>query len=57
MKQTMINRICLCDHCRKAFIINEQGNESRCDNCLAEDELTHEMIDSGDLIGVNYDRA
>jgi uncharacterized CHY-type Zn-finger protein len=57
MKQTMINRICLCDHCRKAFIINEQGDESRCDNCLAEDELTHEMIDSGDLIGVNYDRA
>jgi len=57
MKQTMINRICLCDHCRKAFIINEQGNESTCDNCLAEDELPHEMIDSGDLIGVNYDRA
>jgi hypothetical protein len=57
MKQAMINRIRLCEHCRKAYIINEQGDETKCDNCLAEDELTHEILDSGDLIGINYDRA
>ncbi len=57
MKQVMINRIALCEKCRQAFIINEQGDETTCDNCLAEDELTHELIDSGDLIGINYDRA
>jgi hypothetical protein len=53
----MINRIALCEKCRQAFIINEQGDESVCDSCIAEDELTHEILDSGDLIGINYDGA
>lgn len=57
MKQTMINRIRLCEHCRKAYIINEQGDDTTCDSCLAESELTHEILDSGDLIGINYDRS
>lgn len=57
MKQVMINRIALCEKCRQAFIINEQGDESVCDSCIAEDELTHELLDSGDLIGINYDGA
>jgi hypothetical protein len=55
LKQVMINRIALCEKCRQAFIINEQGDETVCDNCLAESELTHAMIDSGDLIGISYD--
>ena len=57
LKQVMINRIALCEKCRQAFIINEQGDETTCDNCLAEDELTHELLDSGDLIGINYDNT
>jgi uncharacterized CHY-type Zn-finger protein len=55
MKTSFINRITLCQHCRKAFIINEEGNESECDFCLAETEITHRLIDDGDLIGINYD--
>ena len=57
MKQVMINRIALCEKCRQAFIINEQGDETVCDSCLAESELTHELLDSGDLIGINYDNT
>jgi len=57
VKQVMINRIALCEKCRQAFIINEQGDETVCDSCLAESELTHELLDSGDLIGINYDNT
>ena len=57
MKQVMINRIALCDKCRQAFIINEQGDENVCDSCIAEDELTHELLDSGDLLGIIYDNT
>jgi len=53
----MINRIALCEKCRQAFVINEQGDESVCDNCLAEEELTHELLDSGELIGLIHDCA
>ncbi len=54
MKQTMINRICLCDHCRKAFIINEQGNESTCDVCLDIDkDNIHDLHDMKNIINLD----
>jgi hypothetical protein len=52
LKQSFIDRITLCDRCRKAFIIDEEGTDSTCDSCLAESEITHELIDSGDLFGI-----
>jgi hypothetical protein len=55
MKTSFINRITLCQHCHKAFIINEEGNETECDGCISETEITHQLIDSGDLLGINYD--
>lgn len=49
MKQAMINRITFCNKCNHAFIINVEGNEDTCDGCIAESELTHELIDEGIL--------
>ena len=53
MKQSFINRIALCDKCGKAFTIDEEGNESTCDSCIAESELKQELIDEGALEFVN----
>jgi DNA-directed RNA polymerase subunit M/transcription elongation factor TFIIS len=55
VKQSFINRITLCDSCNSAFIISEEGDDSTCDSCLAENEITYEIIDSGDLFGLHYD--
>ena len=57
MKQSFINRITLCDKCRSAFIINVEGDENTCDLCLANNELTHELIDQGVLIGRQNDSS
>jgi uncharacterized CHY-type Zn-finger protein len=45
MKQSLINKIVLCKNCNHAFIINEQGDENTCDNCLSELEIRHQLID------------
>ena len=46
MKTSFINRITLCQHCRKAFIINEEGNESECDFCIElEKDNIHDLDD------------
>jgi uncharacterized CHY-type Zn-finger protein len=45
VKQSLINKIVLCKHCRHAFIINEQGDEDTCDSCLAEFEIRGKLID------------
>ena len=45
MKQSFINKIVLCKHCRHAFIINEQGSEDTCDSCLAEFEIRGKLVD------------
>jgi hypothetical protein len=55
MKQSFINQITLCDNCKSAFIINVEGDGTTCDGCIAERELTHEIIDSGALNGVVHD--
>jgi hypothetical protein len=55
MKQSFINRITLCDKCHSAFIINVEGDENTCDLCLSDNELTHELIDQGVLIGMQND--
>jgi hypothetical protein len=55
MKKSFINRITLCDKCNSAFIINVEGDESTCDLCLADSELTNELIDQGVLIGKTND--
>lgn len=55
MKQSFINQIILCDNCKSAFIINVEGDQTTCDGCIAERELTHEIIDSGALRGVVHD--
>lgn len=53
VKQSFINRIALCDKCGKAFTIYEEGNESTCDSCIAENELKQELIDDGTLESLN----
>ena len=50
MKQSFLDRITLCECCRKAFIIDEEGDNDTCDSCLAESELTHELIESDGLL-------
>jgi hypothetical protein len=57
MKQSFINRITLCENCHSAFIINVEGDENKCDLCLAENELTLELIDEGVLIGKPNDSS
>lgn len=52
MKQSFLNKIVLCEKCHQAFIINVEGDDNICDNCIAEQEITHEIIDSGVLNGV-----
>jgi hypothetical protein len=52
MKQSFLNKIVLCEKCHQAFIINVEGDDNICDNCIAEQEITHELIDSGILNGV-----
>jgi hypothetical protein len=50
MRQSFINKITLCKKCRKAFIINAEGNEDTCDGCMAEKELKQKELQ--DLIGL-----
>lgn len=57
MKQSFINRITLCDKCNTAFIINVEGDENTCDLCLADNELTYELIDEGVLSEMPHDRS
>jgi hypothetical protein len=55
MKKSFLNKIILCEKCHQAFIINVEGDDYICDNCIAEQEITHEIIDSGALNGVVHD--
>ncbi len=54
MKQSLINKIALCDHCGHAFTMNIEGDEVTCDSCLAEKELNSQLIDEGVLKEYNY---
>lgn len=50
----MINRIALCEKCRQAFIINEQGDETTCDSCLdIEKDNNDDLNDMKDIINLN----
>jgi hypothetical protein len=54
VKQVMINRIALCEKCRQAFIINEQGDETVCDSCLdIEKDNIHDLDDMKDIINMD----
>jgi hypothetical protein len=53
----MINKIVLCDKCGCAFTMYLEGDESVCDSCIAENELTHKLIDEGILTGVTNDSS
>jgi hypothetical protein len=55
MKQVLTNRITFCKKCNHAFIINIEGDDDTCDSCIAESELTHELIDEGVLLEVKND--
>jgi hypothetical protein len=55
MKQSFINKIVLCEKCHQAFIINVEGDDNTCDTCISEQEIKHEIIDSGVLNGVVHD--
>ncbi len=57
MKNSMINKIVLCDKCGCAFTMYLEGDESVCDSCIAENELTHKLIDEGILTGVTNDSS
>ncbi len=47
MKQSLINKIALCDKCGHAFIMEVEGDDQTCDSCLAEKELNSELIKEG----------
>jgi hypothetical protein len=38
MKQSFINKIALCEKCGHAFMIDVEGDEETCDNCLTIDD-------------------
>lgn len=57
MKNSMINKIVLCEECGSAFTMYLEGDESVCDSCIAAKELTHKLIDDGVLVGINYDNT
>lgn len=44
MKDSLINRIVLCDGCHSAFIINVEGDSTTCDLCLADNETINETL-------------
>jgi len=55
VKQSLINKIALCDKCKHAFTINIEGDEVTCDSCLAERELSNELIDEGIIKDYSHD--
>ena len=38
MRQSMIKNVTLCKCCRKAFIMNVEGDDETCDSCLEAKE-------------------
>jgi DNA-directed RNA polymerase subunit M/transcription elongation factor TFIIS len=56
MKQVLTNRITFCKKCNHAFIINIEGDDDTCDSCIAESELTHELINEGVFSEMKNDR-
>ena len=54
MKQSLINKIALCEICGHAFTMNIEGDDETCDSCLAEKELNSELINEGVLKEYNY---
>lgn len=55
MKQSFINKINLCKKCNHAFIIDVEGDQEICDSCIAESELTQELIQDGTILDVTND--
>lgn len=54
MKDSLINRIVLCDGCHSAFIINVEGDSTTCDLCLAETEIDCEPVDENLLSEITH---
>jgi len=55
VKQSLVNKIALCDKCGHAFIMNAEGDDTTCDSCLAEKELNSELIEEGVIGEVTHD--
>lgn len=55
MKQSLINKIALCNKCGHAFIMNVEGDDETCDSCLADKELTQELKDEGVIGDIVHD--
>lgn len=47
MKNSLVNKIALCDKCGHAFIMNVEGDDEICDGCLAEQEQSNELKKEG----------
>ena len=54
MKNSLVNKIALCDKCGHAFIMNVEGDDETCDGCLADKELGNELINEGFIEGQDY---
>lgn len=45
MTKSILNKIALCDRCKKAFMPFIEGDEKTCDECLAEEEIIKDLND------------
>jgi len=45
MKESILDRVCKCKQCGKAYLDGIEGDSSRCDYCIAEDELMEKASD------------
>jgi hypothetical protein len=39
MKESILDKVCKCKQCGKAYLDGIEGDSSRCDYCIAEDEI------------------
>jgi hypothetical protein len=54
VKQSLVNKISLCKKCNHAFVIGVEGDDDVCDSCIAEKELSNELINEGFVEGQDY---
>jgi len=57
MKQSFLNQITLCNKCNMAFIMQQEGDEATCDDCLDTDyeDLSVEGMISENTSNHQYD--
>jgi hypothetical protein len=42
MRESILNKIQICEHCRKAYIPNIEGDAKTCDECLDDPFIPEE---------------